>query len=450
MLDTGKVIWKEGMFLQPQHFQQQERFLLGLMQERFRSCFPFSFGLSEIVVERDALANGLFAVTKFRGILPDGIALDMPKENPLPPPRSFADYFTHDMQSLDVHLGVPLAVDGRTNAVSGGNADITGVRYTSRPVEVADEVLGSQRKEIDIGTFNAGFVFGGESLDSFASIPVARLVRKPSGEIALDETFIPPVTTVGASSHLLNLIRGLLELLLAKVSSLSQARRQIAGGSAQFTSAEETAFRLLQTLNTYTPLLNHYHVSPMVHPFDLFSLLTQFTGSLCSFSSAVSIRELPRYDHYHLNQVFSQFEKVVREILQADISAGSVSLPLSQINPSTYAAQASDGQLFSTAKLYLGVKANAPEKELIVGVVQRMKICAKHRLDVLISSAMPGVQLIHTARPPENLSTKPGYQYFLLNQQGDLWKEIAETSAIGMYFPNNYQNLDLELIALRQ
>ena len=451
MFDTGKVIWKEGMFLQPQHFQQAERYLLDVLGSHAQTYVPHGYGFTGLTVDVDGLANGLFGVTLCTGILPDSTVVSMPQKDRIPAPRSFAEQFGHDVQSLDVYVGVPVAVEGRTN-VSAGAAQLGGIspRYRSRTVSVADEVVGAQRKEIEVGAPNFAYLFGGESLDTHSSLPVARLVRNARGQVTLDETFVPPLLYIGASEHVLGLLRGMLEVLLAKIAALSQGRRQTAGGLAQFSGGEETAFRLLQTLNTYTPLINHHHIAPAVHPYDLFCALTQLAGALCTFSGSVSIKNLPRYDHRNLSAVFERFSVVVREVLGADIQAGSATLPVRQVGPATFAVEGADQKTLASSKCYLAVSANVPEKELIVGVVQRMKVCSRARLDVLISSAMPGVRLMHTARAPENLSTKPGFQYFQLDQQGDLWRDIVETGSLAVYFPNNYQNLAIEVVILRQ
>ena len=152
MFDTGKVIWKEGMFLQPQHFQQAERYLLDVLGSHAQTYVPHGYGFTGLTVDVDGLANGLFGVTLCTGILPDSTVVSMPQKDRIPAPRSFAEQFGHDVQSLDVYVGVPVAVEGRTN-VSAGAAQLGGIspRYRSRTVSVADEVVGAQRKEIEIG-----------------------------------------------------------------------------------------------------------------------------------------------------------------------------------------------------------------------------------------------------------------------------------------------------------
>ncbi|PTN51522.1 type VI secretion system baseplate subunit TssK, partial [Achromobacter xylosoxidans] len=72
MVSRDKVIWSEGMFLRPQHFQQFERHMLHTAQQRaatLQGCF-WGFGL--LSLDRDALAIGKVALTRAQGVMPDG------------------------------------------------------------------------------------------------------------------------------------------------------------------------------------------------------------------------------------------------------------------------------------------------------------------------------------------------------------------------------------------
>jgi type VI secretion system protein ImpJ len=450
VLDNSKVIWKEGMFLQPHHFQQSERYILNSFRAALSVHSPYWYGINKLEIDKDALSNGLFSVTACSGMLPDGVPFSIPKEDPAPVARSFTDHLSHEQQWLDVYLALPLIIEGKTNVVSGAADDQATVRYRSRAVMLTDEVAGSQRKEIEVGALNFLLLFGDESLDSHATFQVAKLARTPNGSVELSPMFVPPLLSIGASPALLSQFRSLLEFLFAKINSLSQGRKQVEGGFAGFSLSEETPFRLLQTLNTFTPMLTHYHSFPSVHPFDVFCLLTQFAGSLCTFSAEVSLKDLPRYDHTNLFAMFGALIKVIRRVLEADIEAGCVPVPLEQINQATYLCKIPDEKLLSVAKFYFGVSAKVPEKELVVGVLQRIKMCSRNKLDLLISSAMPGLPLRHTMRPPQGLSTKPGFVYFSLEQQGDFWNQIKTAGNIAFYFPNNYPELKIEMLALKE
>lgn len=68
----NKVVWGEGLFLQPQHFQQQDRYFDRLVRDSTMGLRPFAWGLTELSLDNDLLTLGKFAVRSAAGILPDG------------------------------------------------------------------------------------------------------------------------------------------------------------------------------------------------------------------------------------------------------------------------------------------------------------------------------------------------------------------------------------------
>ena len=51
----NKVVWSEGLFLRPQHFQQQERYLESYVEGRAAALHNHSWGLTELTIDRDQL-----------------------------------------------------------------------------------------------------------------------------------------------------------------------------------------------------------------------------------------------------------------------------------------------------------------------------------------------------------------------------------------------------------
>ncbi|MDO7919824.1 type VI secretion system baseplate subunit TssK, partial [Pseudomonas aeruginosa] len=51
---NNRVVWSEGMFLRPQHFQQHDRYLETLVDGRCRSLLAGGWGFSELKLD-DAL-----------------------------------------------------------------------------------------------------------------------------------------------------------------------------------------------------------------------------------------------------------------------------------------------------------------------------------------------------------------------------------------------------------
>ena len=54
---TGKLLWGEGLFLRPQHFQQQDRYHEQRLHDSVKALHPYAWGVSQLQLDRDALHN---------------------------------------------------------------------------------------------------------------------------------------------------------------------------------------------------------------------------------------------------------------------------------------------------------------------------------------------------------------------------------------------------------
>ena len=62
--------------------------------------------------------------------------------------------------------------------------------------------------------------------------------------------------------------------------------------------------------------------------------------------------------------------------------------------------------------------------------------------------ALPGVPLLHSARPPSAIPVKLNYQYFSLSQTGVAWEAVTRARNLAVYVPGDFPNPQLELIIL--
>lgn len=449
MFSNDKVIWKEGLFLQPQHFQQVERFFFSSMQAHFSAYNRNYFGLLKCKIIPDSLANKTISLQYAQGILPDGTSFSIPGTGDIPAVRNFSDFLSYKQQSLTVYLALPLVLPGCASVTNSGEFTIT-ARYKSSSQDITDEVNGEQIRNIELAKVNFSILFEGETLDNYTTLPIVRLVRTISGQIIPDNNFIPPLLNIGASQSLHDQLKSLLELLIAKSSNLSQNRKHLQCGLAEFPPSELTSFALLKIINTSIPVINNIFVSNHAHPYELYHVLIQLAGALTTFSSKVNVTGLPAYDHCSLETVFPQIFQCIRDILETDISAGCVQVPFSEISPATYLFSVNNSKLFETASFFIGICADIPEKELIALSLPRMKIASRNQLDILIQSAMPGLPIMYSNNPPAKLSSKPGYTYFALNRNNKYWDMIKTTGTIAMYFPNKIPGLKMEMLALTE
>src|SRR5512136_801697 len=107
MTRNQKVLWTEGLFLTPQHFQQWDRYYGELVNSRIRALSTFQWGAEELEFNVDALQNSVFEVLRCKATLPDGLMIDVPESDPPPPSKNFSSAFTPDSERLSVYIGVP-------------------------------------------------------------------------------------------------------------------------------------------------------------------------------------------------------------------------------------------------------------------------------------------------------------------------------------------------------
>src|SRR5688572_32921653 len=114
---NNKVVWSEGLFLQPHHLQQQERFVERYVEGRCQGLAPHAWGFTELEIERDQLSIGKLGLRRAAGVLADGTPFRMPEDDPLPPPIDVGEQVRDQL----VYLALPLRRAGAVD-VQGGDA----------------------------------------------------------------------------------------------------------------------------------------------------------------------------------------------------------------------------------------------------------------------------------------------------------------------------------------
>ena len=86
MSEYNRVIWSEGMFLRPQHFQQHDRYLEHLVDARCRGLRSHDRGFAQIKIDQGQLAVGKITLNQCSGLFPDCTPFDLPGDDELPLP----------------------------------------------------------------------------------------------------------------------------------------------------------------------------------------------------------------------------------------------------------------------------------------------------------------------------------------------------------------------------
>jgi len=438
----SRVVWSEGMYLGPQHFQAQSRYFEDSIQFAISSLWCEPYGLLGCGLDEEALRNGTLALVHARGVFPDGMPFLMPECDALPPPRPVAELFPPTQDRLTAALAVPERKPQGLNTVLSGAADHG--RFLAETRIVRDETTGGDEQPVQIGRKNIRWLLDLEPAAGFVALPVARVMRDGAGHLVFDPDFIPPCLQISASERLMLLLGGLVGILEEKSSSIAGAP----ASQGDFSPRDIASFWFQHAVNSALAPLRHLRISKRGHPQELYVELSRLAGALCTFKLDSHPRTLPLYDHEHLSECFDALDRHIRTHLEIMVPTNCVTIPLEKTSDCFYEGEVGDTRCLGRARWFLGIRANLGEAEVITRTTQLVKVCSARFISELVKRAIAGLPLTHQPMPPPAIRVKLEMQYFSINRFGPFWDNIVQTRRVGIYVPGDFPDPEVELLAV--
>ncbi|MEK8085505.1 type VI secretion system baseplate subunit TssK [Aquabacterium sp. A3] len=450
MLSSSKILWGEGLFLRPQHFQQQDAYHEARLAQMRSALHPYAWGVRHVKIDTDALHNGVLRLTELQMVTPDGDLFNAPFEDELPPPVAL-----NTLDEMPGHPGMwvfhvamaPLRAQGSNMSASASEAD-TAMRYYRAPAQTPDMFTDAVTAEVMVLRKSARLMPEQAPRSHLVSMPLLRVKKTATGGHELDGRFVPPCVSIQASPALVLHLRRLMDVLQAKVEALYGLHREPSKNVIEFRSGDVASFWLLHTASTAFAGLSHLLKHQALHPERLFQRLLELAGALLTFSKNHQLADLPSYDHQQPGPCFQRLDQIIRDLLETVISTRYFSIVLQESVPSFHQGRLDSEQVQAHTQLYLGVSAALSPSELVETVPLRFKVGAPDDVEKLVLSAMPGVKLVHAPQVPAAVPVKPGSFYFTLEAKGPLYERMLQAQAITLYAPSGMPDLRLELIAV--
>ena len=432
------------MFLQPQHFQQEARYTEQLIDARVAASNPHAWGFSELVLDEAVLANGQLALTRARGVLPDGSPFSLSQRDGLPAALTVPA----DMHDELVVLAVVRARPGATEVAFGTAADEAHSRYRVLDQDLRDHTRAEDEPEpVQLGALRVALMRESDAGEGHAVLGVARVrERRADGQVQLDRGYIAPQTRIDASGQL-STIAGLLHGFIRQRASL------LAAGMAQSKNeVSEIAHMLeLQALNRAEPQLHQYALAPSMHPWPFHLACLAVAGELASFHRGERRPpDYPAYRHDALQQVFAPLVKDIRDYTSREVQRHAEPIELIDRSHGVHTAAVEDAELLRSAGFVLAVRAELPTEQLQQRVLTQTKLGPVDRIKSLVNLQLPGIALRSLPVAPRQVPYHKGSHYFELERQGDLWKQFERSGNLALHIGGEFPSLELELWAVRQ
>ena len=436
-----RVVWREGMYLRPQHFQQQDRYVHALVERRTSVLHPFSWGITYLKIDQTALGDGNISVEHCRGVFDDGTPFEIAEG---------------DLSTLQLE-----------SDAEGKKVCLTLLRKKFGAKEVSRETLNKEFTRYRTGEWKTRDVNGDtvEDADLEVCKPHVRLILEPErtsdesvlsiariekvekdGSVLLDENFIPPCLNCQSIPH----TRKILEKALTLLNNLGEYLSKRVEEGARGGVSEVSKYLILQLINRYSSLFSHWCDLRGLHPLDLHEGLVQLAGELVTFNpSKRRPPHFPSYRHDALNEVFDRVFEVIEEELKRRPEEMAVEIPLIADKFNFRVCKIRDDKLFSNSMFVLAAKADMATEALRRELPPQTTIGAPQEVTKLVKSHLPGISLFPMPVKPPQIPMRTETNYFELEKSGIYWHNLVKAGGIAIHIPDSFPGLTLSLWAVR-
>ncbi|HEK0776095.1 type VI secretion system baseplate subunit TssK [Proteus mirabilis] len=443
MKQAHKVVWTEGMFLRPHHFQQSENYLEQYIRSWGMAHNEYYWGFTSLDIDENALRQGNIALNAATGILPDGSFFSFYGANEAPLPLNIPE----GKNITDIVLALPIYREGKHEVSFHATPDPQ-TRYLAYEKEIEDmNTITVGSAELQLGKLQLKLLPKEEVTSDWCAIGVLKLLEKSAdGSLKIDTNYIPPMLVSQANTRLSAFVIDILGLLQQRSQQLGQRLNQSGRGGI----SETSDFMMLQLINRYIGITHHFHKSKQLHPERIFAQWLSLACELMTFSPSRAVGKLlPTYDHDNLALSFDALMKWLRQGLSIVFEENAIQLPLVERSHGLHIATVPYAEMLNEFGFVIAVHADVPTDILRSRFPAQLKIAPVNSIRDLVQLQLPGIGLNCMSVAPRQLPYHAGYTYFELENSGDLWKKMRQSGAFALHLAGDFPGLNMEFWAIR-
>ncbi|MCP4345108.1 MAG: type VI secretion system baseplate subunit TssK [Desulfobacterales bacterium] len=452
------LFWHQGLFLQPQHFQQEDIYFQSLLTPFYQFIQPHFWGIKNL--EIPTISGNTFDKPTGEFLFQDMTYIVCPG-NALVEARPIDESWMEEGKSVTVYIGLKKFDSAGKNVTVLSkleNLSEVSTRFatTADHDEVQDLHQGDGPPANMKNLFHVLKIFfepEKQKLGDYSLIPIAEL-KKDADTIIFSETYAPPCIDISGADSLMKIVTEIKKMIASRANQLESYKREKGFHTSEFGARDMVFLLALRSLNRYVPLLFHMTEVQPIHPCNVYALLRQLAGELSSFSDEVNVlgeedetRLIFNYDHQNLWKCFSSAQELITRLLD-DITAGpDYIIPL--VYDGAYFAAELEPKIFEGGnRFYLVFKTEAESESIIQHVESIVKMSSRESLPILIARALGGVSVRHLQTPPQELPRRAHSIYFEIDNHSDQWGNVERGRNIALYWDTAPDDLSVELMVV--
>ena len=383
---TNRVLWSEGLFLRPQHFQQQDRATEALVHGALRAAHLQPWGFAGLALDPASLEVGRIAIASARGLFPDGTPFAIPETMDPPEPLAVA----RDAAPGPVLLALPIEAPGGAS-FDPVHAEPTGARYRGILARLRDAVRdGADPEEIELARPVPRLLGPGAPAGGYTALPVAEPAGlRADGSLALRDGFLPPAVAGAAAAFYGQLLRE----VVTGLDRIAEAQGEMVRGGAG-RSVEHLL--VLELANAAGPRLAHMAAEDLFHPSEIYRELAGLAGRMATYGSGSRrLSALPPYDHAAPGPAFAALADTLRSLILTlrFPEPKSRALPVIRHATNIWKIRVDNPDLLASSRIVLRVGSELSEDALRRIFSQQATIGSPTEFEALWRARLPGIRL---------------------------------------------------------
>lgn len=429
---SHSMFWDEGLFLRPHHFQRLEVQFQQALHQSASWLTPAFYGLYQLDLDSDALANWRVSLSRCHIRLQDGTQLRFPEDchiSPEPIPKTI---FRTAETRVRVYLGISELRRGISNV--GIETETPPRRYLRHREEVEDENRAGNPQEIELRRANPRLLIGDEAARGFDALPIMQLKLGTTAEAPpqVDPDYIPPILCQEAWPFVSYFVRSVYDRLSATADQLA---RQMIDRGVSFGSGHREDLERILHLHALNSALGGIAPLPFhrgIHPFLVYMELCRAAGELAIFRRSRKLSELPVYNHDNIALCFQELRRLLDIEMGADADYVRIPFAWQGLQMSVRLQQE---WLEPNWAFYIGVESSLSSSKVAEMLSERklhMKAGSSDEVDDIFRRGRRGLNIVAATDTPR-VFPRQNWHYFRI-ERSEAWGNVERTLNLGIRF----------------
>lgn len=436
------IAWREGLFIRPQHFQQNDRHHEYQIRTHALQSRSNNWGFYELEFDEHFLNAGKLVLNRAHGLIMDGTLIDITTKS-----HNLVITIEPSDAGKTIYLALALDID-RTDILCFEEDKVHLARLIAKRERDVPNTNSGENSVADIVVTRHNFLLLREEElnEGYSVIPIAQIgAVADSGSVTLDSVFVPTYLHSHKNLFLIAQLKELNNILNFRIVKLSE---KLSDSTIQV--AELGDYLMLGLINRYYNRFHFFLSQEKVHPQEIYLELISLASELSIFMKKEKhINGDFKYNHKLQKESFALLLHELKTMLSAVLEQNSIKMPIEARKYGIYVSKIEDKTLIDTCGFVLAVSSDIPPEKLKKMVMDNLKIGTIETIRDLVNYHLAGYRIKVLPTAPRQIPYRVNHTYFQLDITAEEKKVLHTSGGMALHLTGEIEGIEYHLWAIR-